>query len=328
VTKRIVIDAEERARWAEQVVNRGSGISVGELYDQLVGGWRTALLEAQDAALIGVSEAMARSFAANSLGALSIASLPEIRVPNLGRQIVDAIGDYKIGIGAGIADQLAESLRGIALAASSGVLTTIQRHDETERRYEQALWMMGWWVPGNVSVEFFWRVGELATAGRKREVRKLMVGLGRSRHLRELIDEWLEQDLYRSRRRFLLDGLSDHRRGRFRVSIPTLLPLIEGIAVEAFTPGARGPRRAFEEAAAVDMAVGPAMADIVTALYTDHTFSPIASGTRQLNRHLVMHGRSTGYGTEENSVKVLLALDTLAYFIEERDRLARESETP
>ncbi len=70
------------------------------------------------------------------------------------------------------------------------------------------------------------------------------------------------------------------------------------------------------------------MADIVTALYTDHTFSPIASGTRQLNRHLVMHGRSTGYGTEENSVKVLLALDTLAYFIEERDRLARESETP
>lgn len=327
MTKRIVIDAETRAQRARDLASRGrSGVTVGQLYDQLIGGWRTELLGAQEAALKGVTDSLAQTVATNSLGALSIATLPRIELPDFGRQIAKAIGQYQSGIGRTIADDLAAAIRPIALAATSGLLTAFQRSTEEERAAEEALWKMGWWMPQTVSMSFFARAGRLALAGKRLEVRRLMVQqLGRSRHIASLVDGWLELEPYRGRRRFLLDGLRDHRMGRYRVSIPTLLPLIEGIAVDAFTPGAtHGPRPAFEAAALVDAATGPAMADTVTTLYTSHPFSAIASGSRQLNRHLILHGRSTGYGTEENSVKVLLALDTLAFFIEERDRAPRK----
>lgn len=330
MTKRIVVDAEQRARWAEErAAGGGQHLTVGALYDQIVGGWRTQLFEAQAAAVRGVSESLAQTMASNSLGALSVATLPRIAVPNVSRQISEAIAEYQAGVGRSIADQLAASIKPIALAATSGLLTWFQEASEEERRAEQALWKMGWWIPQTVSMSFFARVGRLALAGKRVEVRRAMIALGRARELSSLVDGWLELDPFRDRRRFLLDGLRDHRRRRFRVSIPTLLPLIEGIAVEAFTPGAtHGPRPAFEAAALVDAATGPAMADTVTALYARHEFSAVASGSRQLNRHLILHGRSTGYGTEENSVKVLLALDTLAYFIEQRDRAAKEGSTP
>lgn len=57
MTKRIVIDADTRARWARDLASRGSsGVTVGQLYDQLIGGWRTDLLGAQEAALKGVTD--------------------------------------------------------------------------------------------------------------------------------------------------------------------------------------------------------------------------------------------------------------------------------
>lgn len=305
----------------------GSGVKVGDLYDAMVGNWRMELLEAQQSAIAGVSEALSRTMAASSLGALSLAIQPRIEFPDFGRQIAEAIGEYQVGIGQGLAEQLAASIKPIALAATSSLVSAFQDASEEERAAEEALWKMGWWMPQTVSMRFFMRVGRLALAGKRVDVRKAMVGLARSRDLSQVVDGWLELEPFHARRRFLLDGLKDHRRRRFRVSIPTLLPLIEGIAVDAFTPGAtQGPKPAFEAAALVDAATGPAMADTVTALYARHDFSAVASGSRQLNRHLILHGRSTGYGTEENSVKVLLALDTLAYFIEERDRTAKEGE--
>ena len=43
-------------------------------------------------------------------------------------------------------------------------------------------------------------------------------------------------------------------------------------------------------------------------------------GSRPLNRQLILHGRSTGYDTEENSAKVLFALDLLASLVEDAKR--------
>ncbi len=74
------------------------------------------------------------------------------------------------------------------------------------------------------------------------------------------------------------------------------------------------------DVASSDTVVGPAAADVVTMLWSKQDFSAVATGTRQLNRHLIMHGRSTGYGTGENSTKVLFALDLLAWLVERRLR--------
>jgi hypothetical protein len=48
---------------------------------------------------------------------------------------------------------------------------------------------------------------------------------------------------------------------------------------------------------------------------------------RRLNRHLILHGRSTGWGTEANSTKVLFAFDLLATVVQraEDERTKREA---
>lgn len=46
-------------------------------------------------------------------------------------------------------------------------------------------------------------------------------------------------------------------------------------------------------------------------------FDEVPPRSRKLRPHVVMHGRSTGYGTAENSAKVLFALDLLASLVDD-----------
>lgn len=132
-----------------------------------------------------------------------------------------------------------------------------------------------------------------------------MADYAKSREFGRSVEGWMDLDVFKDRRRFIRDGLKDHRDGRYRVSIPTLLPHIEGIAMAAFGPTSRGgPRDIITTASnTYDPIMGQAMVEAVGVLWE--------------NRHFILHGRSTGYATEENSVKVLFALDLLASVIEE-----------
>ncbi|MGA2514841.1 MAG: hypothetical protein ABSG37_14705 [Candidatus Limnocylindrales bacterium] len=171
-------------------------------------------------------------------------------------------------------------------------------------------------------MNYFWEVGRLAHKGDRLGVRKAMINLGRSREMFAYVEGWMASDSFRDRRRFILDGLRDHRRGRFRVSIPTLLPLIEGMAIEELAPGAeQGPKGHIKGAVArYKSAEGEALVEAVTILWARTGFGQIARNSRELNRHVILHGRSTGYGTEVNSVKVLLAFDLLYSLVEAKRR--------
>lgn len=231
--------------------------------------------------------------------------------------------DSSVIVGA-LQDQLAAAVRSAALVAVQNFSDQMIEiaHAFEERwpaadwnSFETALWEMGWWVPPSLPFEFLWRVGALAAAGNRTAVRQSLVSVGRSRAMFEYVEGWMHLDPFKKRRRFILDGLRDHRDGRYRVSIPTLLPQIEGIAYEVFAPGSAdtGMRSILARAAGdYDNTLGPALVQTVTMLWDHRDFSVIAPTSRQINRHLVLHGRSTGYGTEENSIKVLFALDLLA----------------
>jgi hypothetical protein len=54
-----------------------------------------------------------------------------------------------------------------------------------------------------------------------------------------------------------------------------------------------------------------AVVDTVSFLWSRMEFAEEKPSSRRLNRHFILHGRSTGYGTEENSARVLFALDQL-----------------
>lgn len=53
----------------------------------------------------------------------------------------------------------------------------------------------------------------------------------------------------------------------------------------------------------------------LSILWASESFSSVSPASSSLNRHRVLHGRSLRYGTEENSLKVFLALDQLAWAV-------------
>lgn len=297
----------------------GEGVS-----SQLIEQWREILAFGKTAAQLEVAASMSRIIADANLGTLALAGIPRTLLePALGQRIGEATAAYLSEAGTELRTGLIDALRPAALAASNALMQRIRASNEQERRYELALWDLGWWMPPSASMQFFWKVGALAYEGRRVELRQVMTAAARSRAFRTSVDSWMDLEPFHNRRRFILDGLKDHQRGRYRVSIPALLPQIEGIAIDAFAPGstAMNPKRAITTAVETfDTVMGSAMVETVTILWAHRDFSTVSPSTRTLNRQLILHGRSTGYATEANSAKVLFALDLLAALVEDSQR--------
>lgn len=296
-----------------------------------MGGFRSQLLA-------GVPTDAVANALSRLVANINIASLIPQFSPDIARIVRETQAPYLGSLelsqaGLGFRDSVVQAINPAAIAASIDFTRTFDvigklgermaKSAELSKAYDQALWEMGWWVPPSLLMDDFWRIGGLAHAGDRRGVRREMLALGRHRDMFGLVREWSRLEPFRRRERFILDGLRDHRRGRFRVSIPTLLPLIEGIAFDVFATKKNSSKLVpvVSDALAVDdLVIGTALVQTVSILWVHQDFAVVPSGSRRLNRHLVLHGRSLGYGTEENSVKVLFALDQLASVVERWDQ--------
>jgi hypothetical protein len=92
-------------------------------------------------------------------------------VPNLGRAISESLSQYVTGIGREAAASLAAALQPTAMAATSSLLVILERHDEFERKADEALFEMGWWYPPSGDGQTFSKIARLALAGKKVKVR-------------------------------------------------------------------------------------------------------------------------------------------------------------
>jgi hypothetical protein len=306
-------------------------VNLGNLVaPQIVDGWRAQLLKGHEQALQGVAGSLSRTITDLNLAGLAATALPSTLMgEGLQRAIKELAATYTTGIGAQVRDIVISGIRPAALASSAAMMERLKASSEVQRRYDDALRRMGWWLPPSVPMSFFWEVGRFADGGRRLDVRWAMADYAKSREFGRSVERWMDLDVFKDRRRFIRDGLRDHRNGRYRVSIPTLLPHIEGIAMAAFGPTNRGgPRDIITRASTTyDPIMGHAMVDAVGVLWDSRDFDQYSP--RALNRHFILHGRSTGYATEENGVKVLFALDLLASVIKEaRMHPERATQTP
>jgi hypothetical protein len=268
-----------------------------------------------------VADSMARVIGEANLGLLAAeAFVPAGLVGNsLRRAVADAAATYESGFGRLLRDQVYANVLPAAFAATNSLAVNFKAQIEEGRQAHRRLSEMGWWFPPHAPVTWLYRLGRIARAGGRVDLRHAMVAAGRTRWFGAMIDEWMQLDVMRERRRFIEDGIKQHRAGNYRVAIPVLLPHLEGIAVDAFEPRTTktSPKDAVATAATVATIGGPAIVEAVTILWASRTFSDVPAGSRQLNRHLVLHGRSTGFGTAENSIKLLFAFDVLAAVIRE-----------
>jgi hypothetical protein len=296
----------------------GAGLSA-----RLVEGWRDKLFAGIGAAQLDVVKSMSLSIVDTHLGAFASASInPSLIGSGLSKAITDIANSYVSGPGKLLRDSLIDAVRPAALAVTGSMLARIKESSEWEQRYEKALFDHGWWVPPSAPMDFFWEVGRLADEGRRRDLSKAMTAYARSPEFRSATRDWFDCEAFRGRRRFIQDGLDDHRRGRYRVAIPHLLAQLEGIAIDAFAPARpdRSPKAAIAMIAGSDDLMGDSMVETVTILWAKREFSAISPSSQTLNRHLILHGRSTGYATEANAAKVLFALDLLATVTSDYER--------
>ena len=290
------------------------------LGNALVGQWRGQLADATSKIQGSVAGQISQVIAGLRLPIVGLAGIdPDLLTRGLGGPLGDSIGLLAKNFGAG----LAASIKPLALLAARDFSELWRIYDEREREAEQALYEMGWWLPHSAMMDFVGRVGRLALAGDKLAVRHEMNEASHSREFARVVSvDWMRWPVFRERRRFFFDALSDHRRGRYRVSIPTLLPHLEGIAMAAFAPGRKDPRMkvVIAEAAAYDALMGDALVEVVTKLWDSEGFAELNPADRRLNRPRILHGRSTGYGTAVNSTKLFFIFDLLASLVEQAER--------
>ncbi len=186
---------------------------LGGIDVDVVDRWRSVLTTEGDAARSLVSGSMAGLITDLNLGRLAAQPLLADYVgDNLQTAVGSAAIEFIAGIGSELRESVLESIRPAAWLATSSMLERHRESTETQREYDDALARLGWWMPPSVSMEFFWKVGRLAHEGRSTQLRQTMVAASKSREFGRVVAGWMDLPQFAARRKFIRDGLRDHRR--------------------------------------------------------------------------------------------------------------------
>ena len=163
-------------------------------------------------------------------------------------------------------------------------------------------------------------------------------------NLREMVVSWFDSPIFFKRKDIIEDALEAHISGKFTISIPSLLPQIEGIlsSITGKTAGHPGPLLKYAvELGYLDGAssLNALADDIILALVTDPFLFKGGVGdfftpekftewiktqgieTIPLNRHAILHGVQIDYATQANSLRVFFLLDSV-YWIAYENKIA------
>jgi len=250
--------------------------------------------------------------------------------------------------------QLISPILQAQIAAISKIVAPIQRLQqpllriiESERQRKRvtvAFQECNLWLAPSM-IELCEQITQLHYEGKKQVIPSII-----SRHykkndwavLKKAVNNWKNNRFFRPRMGIVLDALDAHIDGKYTLSVPALLPHIEGIALDIIkkydipkldkpliftkdTYDSNGvvtsPSRVFAQVAATFsfeefIAIESFLYYLERTLY----FSPhgIRKGLKtlkkesQLNRHAILHGVQIKYATPMNSLRCFLALDVLS----------------
>ncbi|MBE9508140.1 MAG: hypothetical protein IMY86_08825, partial [Chloroflexi bacterium] len=191
------------------------------------------------------------------------------------------------------------------------------------------------WIPPSASLDLLRALRELAEGedATPEAVEELFLeyfGDDEWAALREMVSSWEGNPHFEDRMPIMSDALQAHINGRFTLSVPTLLPHVEGITSNILGMSVshgtgsqvRGLlEREFPEyfsSASKDILI-----EFVTnVVYTGTDFNNFAADLQSrglvetdfLNRHAILHGVHVNYANEGLSLRAFLLLDALSLF--------------
>jgi hypothetical protein len=212
------------------------------------------------------------------------------------------------------------ALRPAAAAATLDWGRRWREFDNRQRHFATELQRDGWMVLPDWPVNRSGRLVALRRREGKVALNRAICGLYNAndhRALRRMVEAWNDEPAFRSRRPIIREALKLHREGRFKASIPMLLPHVEGVLADVFAPGTQQVNAAtlYKEGVDADRLQGLLVEGLVQTLELVYGYLPFAAfrpRSRRLHRHAIAHGRALNYGSEVNSLKVFLLLDHVA----------------
>lgn len=142
--------------------------------------------------------------------------------------------------------------------------------------------------------------------------------------LKDAVETWKAHPLFASRINIIVDAVEAHIARKYTLTVPTLLPLVEGIIHEFViyenlslsSEKKEQMKQALEHAplaGALSMNIYEGLVGYLDDVYAYKDFKKLSPKNRQkLNRHIVLHGRQINYFTEINSLRAFLMLDALS----------------
>jgi hypothetical protein len=294
------------SRLSEQVANVRYPI-LQDRWLQELGGLGALQNVVNSTAAEQISQLVASSTFINATSAIerALADLPGITI----RQVLDT--------------SLGRLTSAIGQATTVGLMDWANRFQARMQRDADAqIRRRGWYtLPSWTDEQLFMLAGHAGEEGNQAFTKRLcaMYRRNRLRELRRMVNSWMDLESFRDRRAIIQEALASHRDRRYRVAIPALLPLIEGIVKEEFpVPGPtrkreRVPervRKLLAEVVELDAIETAATLVALDALYGDYD-RLLTRRSRSLNRHGILHGAMLSYGSEGNSLRAFGILDLL-----------------
>ena len=213
------------------------------------------------------------------------------------------------------------------------LLEVIQDSEDTEEAFKAAKWAFS----PSMSSELKQRVIDLYKQGRTRYVSSVILGYYRRNNyakLKDTVDNWHDHPLFAPRMHIINDALKAHCNKLYTLSVPTLLPQIEGILNDYVTTNNLSAKPGkikkvyetvigdlegdggLEDYGILDWAIASTLLyQLQTITYTFTNFErelQRSSQGRQVSRHTVLHGIATNYHKPIHSLKIFILLDAIS----------------
>lgn len=192
--------------------------------------------------------------------------------------------------------------------------------------YDRFYWILiqhGWPPPVNKLAnleEFFSIVAECEKNGVQavgKTIETAMLRWHSKEYLKKMVDDWKSSPLLRSRSHILESAIKAHVQGEYVLAIPVFLTQIEGIIASGFRfTGWMNGKKLKEH---LDSVLHEALIiknenEAFRGFFTNILMATFFHGNSmkiQPNRHAILHGADIQYGTEANSLKLILVIENL-----------------
>lgn len=190
--------------------------------------------------------------------------------------------------------------------------------DEGKRQVERSADMLdelGWPPPGHLPARLFDQITNGFSSGElnRKDVEEIIVSFYTPERVLEIFNGWAKNPLLQRRLPILREALEAHSEGRYALSIPAIIPQIEGLVASAFGHSGKLDVRTVKGYVEVAFPRDQGFDRMGVAFFLKILFDRFQWGSPipLFSRHAILHGADVDYATEENSLRAILFLDQL-----------------